>query len=167
MAPMPFVVGMLRSSLPELRKYSKNIEEDVIVVDVENNKFIASEETRDCRLVAKPYYQPLLDTLEQSCKRVKEKYSRLKNWKVKARNPRENQAGTNENQLDRAETQDVANAFIGFMVLNSNPQPLSLFRIKFFFLFFKRWTCWLHIVLSSALSLYLTRRPTLGGQMKD
>jgi len=39
-APMPFVVGILRSSVPELNKLSGGMDE-VTIVDIDRNKFLS------------------------------------------------------------------------------------------------------------------------------
>ncbi|KAL6045117.1 Suppression of tumorigenicity 5 [Balamuthia mandrillaris] len=68
-APMPFVVGVLRSCQPELEKLSGAMDE-VIYVDLDNNKFISSF-SEDWKLLPSSCREPLLEALSVACKHVK------------------------------------------------------------------------------------------------
>jgi len=107
-APMPFIVGVLRSSMGELKKLSGAIEEDVIVVDIDNNKFISKN--ADHELIPPEYVEDLVEILDDVSKSVREKYSLWDpaNWGQKRK--------FKEFDLEKGQAKDIANAFIGFMV---------------------------------------------------
>jgi hypothetical protein len=109
-APMPFVVGVLRSCHESLEKVAAGIENDVILVDIDNNKIttIEGKTPEDDLLLPPEPLDSLMKSIDSVAKRVKEQYSV---WgKLLQRKP------TGQVHLSRVELKFLANAFIGFMV---------------------------------------------------
>ncbi|KAL6042658.1 Suppression of tumorigenicity 5 [Balamuthia mandrillaris] len=62
-APMPFVVGVLRSAVPELRAMSDSME-DVVLIDIDNNKYIAPPTIQDTEFMPPATVGPLHDIID-------------------------------------------------------------------------------------------------------
>eukprot|EP01087_Luapelamoeba_hula_P014200 TRINITY_DN4124_c0_g2_i2.p1 TRINITY_DN4124_c0_g2~~TRINITY_DN4124_c0_g2_i2.p1 ORF type:complete len:578 (-),score=82.63 TRINITY_DN4124_c0_g2_i2:510-2243(-) len=108
-APMPFVVGILRSALPELENMRRTgAVEDVVYVDIDNNFVQSSFE--DVELMPRPLTDPLMHMIETTSKLVKK--GNLFGRKFKASNTA---SGLKKGELSKNDTQDYANAFIAFM----------------------------------------------------
>lgn len=127
-APMPFVVGVLRSCLPFLAELSGGLEEEIIVVDIDKNKITSPKSLNDKTLLPPTLITPLLSSLQAFAKEIKSKnsaFSFLKREK-KAPSPPSSQGGGSSGAgvvgaagTDSAQacmTKDIANAFIAFMV---------------------------------------------------
>eukprot|EP01090_Pellita_catalonica_P009999 TRINITY_DN2124_c0_g1_i2.p1 TRINITY_DN2124_c0_g1~~TRINITY_DN2124_c0_g1_i2.p1 ORF type:complete len:828 (+),score=103.40 TRINITY_DN2124_c0_g1_i2:32-2515(+) len=117
-APMPFVVGILRSSLAELERMSDAMEE-VIMVDIDRNKFVSPFEG-DVNLLPPAYATPLLRALTKASKTVKGRYTL--SYKMKRRKQKfvgkksSKDTITNTAVMDKNEAQNLSNAFIAFFV---------------------------------------------------
>src|SRR5262245_1540105 len=117
-APMPFVIGVLRISLPELKKMAHAMNE-VVVIDIDNNKFLSPPEFNDFKLLPLNSIHSLANTLFPIAKEVKAQYSvfSLDNfgWNKK---PGGGGGGggtqRKKGELAKKDTKDIANAFIGF-----------------------------------------------------
>lgn len=102
-APMPFVVGVLRSSVEELQEMSRNME-DVVIVDLDDDRVIppGSQDT-DAALLP-PFVAPLRATIEDVSKRTRNRMTLT------------NLSSNSNRKLPKDSTAALSNAFIGFMV---------------------------------------------------
>ncbi|ELR17283.1 DENN (AEX3) domain containing protein [Acanthamoeba castellanii str. Neff] len=127
-APMPFVVGILRSSVAELNKLSDAMEE-VAIVDIDRNKFLSDTASHDFGLLPGNVAAPLLKAVAGACKTVKSKYSlknrmaALKDKKARSNSDADGADGGEKggekgsgNKMSPEEARNLANAFIAFFV---------------------------------------------------
>lgn len=70
-APMPFLVGVLRSSMRDLVKMSDSMESEVVIFDIDNNKFLSKRTVEDYQLVPSSYTAPLITSLNNTIKNIK------------------------------------------------------------------------------------------------
>lgn len=80
-APMPFVVGILRTSLDEVLQLPMD---EVLIVDIDNNCFLSVPEGNDLELLPQNYWLPLKNVLHSTRKDIKRsKKKRKKNVDAK------------------------------------------------------------------------------------
>jgi len=121
-APMPFVVGILRSCLPFLAELSGGLEEEIIVVDIDKNKITSPKSLDDKTLLPPTLITPLLSALQGFAKEVKSKNSSAFSFlKREKKNPQPNPTqdgggGGSGGGGDSGLTRDISNSFIAFMV---------------------------------------------------
>eukprot|EP01087_Luapelamoeba_hula_P017058 TRINITY_DN5339_c0_g1_i2.p1 TRINITY_DN5339_c0_g1~~TRINITY_DN5339_c0_g1_i2.p1 ORF type:complete len:1275 (+),score=186.31 TRINITY_DN5339_c0_g1_i2:94-3825(+) len=139
-APVPFVCGILRSSIPALKQYSHSMEA-VIIVDLDNNQVITpalddskayperTGENKNCNqdfdLLPPALVQPLIAALQRGCKEVKllsklhRKRRKLSKLGLHGDSSSEGSSYSHRKTVEkrmRAQRKELANAFIAFMV---------------------------------------------------
>lgn len=109
---MPFVVGVLRSSINELATLTDAMEE-VVMVDIDNNVVACPPALKgDIGLIPPRLLNPLLNAVQLQCKDVKSKYSLWSGISGLIGG----KPTTKKGEMQRWEAKNLANAFIGFMV---------------------------------------------------
>ena len=73
---MPFVVGILRSSIPELESMQRSgAVEEVIFVDIDKGKLTIPQGMDDAQLLPWSFAEELYHTIDVTSKAVKQKYA--------------------------------------------------------------------------------------------
>jgi len=113
-APMPFVIGILRTSVNILKKRAQGLSE-VVFIDIDNNKVISTTKEEDDNLLPESLRITFLSRLEKLADSIKntKKKKRLGN----ARTPREiGTSGSNKYFISEIDQKDLSNVFIAVMV---------------------------------------------------
>jgi len=121
-APMPFVVGILKSSMEEVSMMRKRGDVDeIILVDIEENRIEIPVGINDYALLPANYRAKLEMIVEKTCKAVKAKYSL---WGLTTKKRRAAIGGkaqteklkARKGEMTKVDTKDFANGFIAFMI---------------------------------------------------
>lgn len=107
---MPFIVGVLRNSLPGLKKLSERgaLEQEVIIFDIDNDRYLSEVTTQDFDLLPHKWINPLVASVAASSRVVKNAHSLRR--KIKSLRPKK------ETGIEGFNPKDLWNPFIALLV---------------------------------------------------